>query len=166
MARSGSKIGRKFWQGVTQASRLVITTTQAAVLALQFPEGNAETLLRSRGEILITGTPAAASDSDIVSLGLIVVSQNALVAGGASLPGPLTDLGADWLWHGFVPLDAGADASLIDPGATTYIHRLSIDSKAMRRIPSDRAVVLMAQLESGDFSAVVMQAGVRMLFGH
>ena len=166
MARRGSTISHKFWQGSIQSSRIAITATQAQMLSILFAEGENETLLRSRGQILITGTPSAASDSDVVGLGLIVVSQNALVAGGASLPGPVSDLGADWLWHSFVPLDAGADASLVDPGAITYIHRVEVDSKAMRRIPPDKAVVLMAQLTTGDFSAVILQAGIRFLFGH
>ena len=123
-----------------------------------------QTLLRSRGSYLVNANPDAAVDTDVCALGIIVIHFNAVGVGGTSIPGPLTDIGADWLWHQMVQLDsiAATSANVANLGT---LARGDIDSKAMRRVPSDHIVALIAQLASGDFAEVSVLAGIRFLFG-
>jgi len=156
---------RKSWVGATSPG-VNLTTTQGVVLAVTVVEGSSvATLLRSRGNLFLSGTPDAAADIDVAAVGLIVVHTNALTAGGVSLPGPIADAGADWLWHQYVPLDAsGATAG--DPAGIGFNRWIEVDSKAMRRIPTDHAVVLMGELLGATMVSISVAGGVRFLFGN
>ena len=165
MARERT-IHTKSWLGVTTPSGVTLTGTQGAIVSIGIAESAIrETLLRTRGNILIQGTPDAAGDVEVVGLGLIVVHSNAVTAGGLALPGPIEDDGADWLWHQYVPLDAITLTSA-DPNARSVVVRVEVDAKAMRRVPSDHEVVLMGELSTTSFASVTALAGIRMLFGH
>ncbi len=160
---SGSRMP-KTWSSFTNAGQVAISTTQS-VVSIQTPATvHTRTLLRSRGEILLVGTPDAATDSDVVGLGLIIVNENAGGVGGVSVPGPINDPEGAWLWHQFVPLDAvGQTAATADSAGA--IVRVPVDSKAMRKIGVDEAICLVAELSSGDFASVTLTHGIRLLFG-
>ncbi len=164
----GSRL-RKVWSNMLILADATITTTQQIIGSVTISEGSLveSTLLRSRGELLVTATPDAATDKDVVGLGLCIVSANALAVGGTSIPGPIADMGSDlWLWHRFVPLDAmGATTEVAARTGGTAWARVVIDAKAMRRVPQDSAVVLVAELNSATFASVVMVGGCRFLFG-
>ena len=166
MARGQRKITTKAWTGAVQPSALLLGATQTVLLAIGISEdGTRETLLRSRGNILVAGTPDAATDVEVVGLGIVVVHSNAATIGGLSVPGPIADDGADWLWHQYVPLDA-VTLTAGDPNARSVIHRVEIDSKAMRRIPPDYSAILVGELTTTSFANVSVMSGMRMLFGH
>ncbi len=167
MARGRGTRLSKSWTGATSGSVVSVGGgTQQVLLSVSVAEsaGQQNTLLRSRGQILVQATPDAASDAEVMGFGLIVVHSNALAIGTTSLPGPIADIGADWLWYDFVPFDAVVDTagSANDRG---IIHRLEIDSKAMRRVPNDHSVVLMAEASITAFASVSAIAGCRFLFG-
>jgi len=167
MARQRGQSTRmaKVWVGATALNQS-ISTTQASMASIGVAEGLVrETLLRSRGNILVQATPDAAGDAANVAFGLIVVHSNALTIGTTALPGPIADVGADWLWHTFVPMDA-ISLTAADPNARGVVHRVEIDSKAMRRVSSDHTVVLMSEADSGSFASITAQVGLRLLFGH
>ncbi len=166
MARGRARM-RKNWQDVVASGQTVATTTQAVIASIGLIETAQadQTLLRSRGELIADAAPNATSDSDVLGVGLIVVHSNAVTAGGVSLPGPISDAGADWLWHNFVCLGAGGTTSGADPSNVLSKRIVPIDSKAMRRFPADHEVALMIQLSSGDFASVLVTAGMRLLFG-
>ncbi len=164
MARRGNRMA-KTWTGGSSGNPTVVTSTQILVASVFLAENSPnQTVLRSRGSYFITATPDAAADTDVVGLGLIVVHTNAASVGGTSLPGPLTDIGADWLWHSLVQLDAISSSSASSNSLGTNVRDV-IDSKAMRRFLADHAVVLVAQLATGDFSEVTILAGLRILTG-
>ena len=97
----------KHWHRMVDADQNSLTATQSLIVSFLPQEGNiTETLLRTRGEVLIVGSPNATTDSDVVGLGLIMAHQNAINAGGASLPGLINDGGADWIWYGLFPIDS------------------------------------------------------------
>ncbi len=154
------------WIGST-FDQVATTTTQAQIgTAVAIAEtGDPVTLLRTRGTFLVSAIADAVADSDILALGLIVVSQNAQTAGGASMPGPISDQGASWIWHEYIGLDA-VSLSASDANARAVIYRGVIDSKAMRKVRADQSVVLMAQLSTGDFVSVSVTGGFRTLLGH
>jgi len=166
MARARGNRMAKAWQGSFNTAAIGITTTQVNVLQSVESAGLNQTLLRSRGEILVQATPNAAADVGVIGLGLIVVHANAATAGGVSLPGPLTDVDADWLWHQFVPVDAIV-LTTADANARSIVSRIEIDAKAMRRVAGDNVVVLIAQISAGTgMASSSCLAGVRFLLAH
>ena len=158
--RSGSR-GTKDWGGVTIAET-TLSTTQA-ILAT-FTDVEPITLLRSRGEFMISGVPDAIGDDDVVGLGIIVVSDASAGVGGASVPGPINDLGAPWIWHMFVPLLAGTAA--VDAQAIGDNARVSVDSKAMRKVGLAESLIVVAELTTGAYASVTLTGGVRFLALH
>ncbi len=157
---------RKSWTNMLIADNVPLTTMQAVIGSVTVAEGSVlqSTLLRSRGMLSIFATPDAAADSTVVALGLIVVSANALAVGGTSVPGPIADQGADWLWHNYQPMDSmnATSAAGNNPG----LYRLvEVDSKAMRRVPEDAAVALVGETNTAEFVSIEVSGGIRFLFG-
>ena len=91
-----------------------------------------------------------------------MVSDEAAAVGGSSVPGPIANPSADWLFHLFVPLQAET-ASTPQGRATAYFE---IDSKAMRRVKSDETVVFVHEISTGAFASVLASGGVRVLSLH
>ncbi len=156
----------KTWLGATNTAQVSLTTTQVGMtfLATADEPDQDVTLLRSRGQVWVTATPDAAGDFVVAAFGLIVVHGNALTAGGASLPGPIENIDADWLWHQFVHLDA-VSVSASDGQSIGLNARIEIDSKAMRRVPRTHVVVLMAELSGSAMASVTAAGAFRLLFG-
>ncbi len=156
----------KSWATMAAANSVALTQTQAVIGSVSVVEFGliAPTLLRSRGSLLVVGTPNAGGDADTIGLGLIVVHTNALAVGGTSVPGPLNDVGADWLWHRFVALDAIGATSEVPTSVATW-ERVEVDGKAMRRVPTDHAVALVGEVQEGLFVSVAVTGSIRFLFG-
>jgi len=160
---------KKAWAFSAIADQTGITTTQGELASITLATGAVAepTILRTRGSILIVATPDAGTDSDMIGLGLVIVPETTRVVGGASLPGPLTNAGADfWFWHNFVGMDAmGATTEATARTGGTSWARIEIDAKAMRRWPTDTAVVLVAEANTGEFASISVQASFRILTG-
>ena len=140
-----------------------LTATQAALNATGVAVVTASTLMRTRGEVIIEATPNAIGDTDVVGLGLIVVSMDVFGVGGTSLPGPLTDPRAPWLWHWYVNLEA---ASVALDGSHILTNRIiEIDSKAMRCMKETETIALVGQIFTGEFAVVSAVGAFRLLFG-
>ena len=117
-----------------------------------------ETILRTRCRVWILSDQAAAVEEQIGAFGLIVVSDRAIVAGAASIPGPFTDGGDDgWFVHqSIVQANQGA-ATFV--GGTPY----DIDSKAMRKVEDGSEIAVMIEnAPQSDFGFKVGFA-IRML---
>ena len=161
--RSGARMA-KAWSGFFSNPGVDVGTTQVNLL-----QGGSsslrQTILRVRGAILVASTGNAASDSCMLGLGLVVVSEEAANAGGTALPGPIADMSADWLWHQFVPMDqlvgTAADAQSITTNA-----RIEIDAKAMRKLGPGKVLVLMGETSTNTFTETLVQAGMRILTAH
>ena len=166
MARPGKTIHTKSWIGTFNLSPIALSTTQAVILSIALLEGTIrETLLRTRGALLLAAIPDLAADETVVGLGVIVVHANALAIGTTALPGPLNDVGADWLWHQFVTFDAlGASGETGD--SNSLVAQVEIDSKAMRKVAPDSVVVLMGETATDEMANVTASGGIRLLFGH
>jgi len=169
MARSRGRGTRlnKVWttSGIVDGAALTTTQSNPGSIGVSLAENVQDgTILRIRGGGLVRATPDAATDSDMVGMGLIVVNQAASAVGGTSLPGPINDAGADWLWYSNVFLDAaGATGeTATNLSCTRYFE---IDSKAMRHIRADQFLAFMAELSTGDFADVGMFCQFRTLIG-
>ncbi len=168
-ASRATRLSKSWSNMLVNSSGSVLSTTQGVIGSVTISEGTIgeATVLRCRGNLLITCTPNAAADSDVVGLGLIVVTAAALAVGGTSIPGPLLDQGNDgWLWHQYVPFDAfGATTETEGNQLLSLAARVEIDAKGMRKLPQDWALVLMAELDSGEMASVRLFAGMRVLLG-
>ena len=96
------------------------------------------TLARVRGNARGHMEAAAAADSMIVGLGLIVVEEQAFTAGAASVPSPTDDLNAEWLWHQLFVFGPAVSAQAVN--AIDQYSSVEIDSKAMRKMDENEVL--------------------------
>jgi len=158
---------KKSWFTSDLGDQVAQTVTQALIASITLTEGviAEPTLLRTRGGILVTTVGDAAADSDMLGLGLMLIPSTTAVVGGASLPGPIVDAGADfWIWHNFVPLAQVVGTVAVAQSITAQV-RIELDAKAMRRWPSDTTLALIGELSTGDFASVSVSARFRALTG-
>ena len=160
-ARGRTRGSRKVWSGVTWVPS-ALSTTQV-VLATIAQTLAPTTWLRMRGEMFVFAAPNAANDNDILGVGLIKVSTDAATAGGASVPGPLSDPEDDWIWHNFVGLAGGPVATAYSDASIGVNKRVEMDSKAMRIFGPNDTIALVAELQTGEFASVSTTGGFRFL---
>ena len=98
----------------------------------------------------------------MLGMGLIVVTDQAAAAGGVALPSPLDDANAGWMWHSFQPFLASGVT--LDAGSEDY-RVVEIDTKAMRKLGVNQQLAFIAEVSTGNYSAIVITAGLRALFG-
>ena len=131
---------------VPQGTKVLIATM---VLSNQ---GIGETIRRTRGIVQVHSDQSSAVEAQTGAFGMIVVSDLAIAAGAASIPGPATEAEDDgwFVWQGFVQTGASAPLSNTETG-------YAFDSKAMRRIEEGFGVAMMIENFSGtggeDFTA-------------
>ena len=102
------------------------------------------TIVRTRGEILGMMDVGAAGDTAVLGFGIIIIDDDAFAAGAGSIPSPVLDTPADWLWHGWMPLRSETGTQSDDQGS--HVGRLTIDSKAMRRVKQNDNVVFVGDV--------------------
>ena len=146
------------WNGTVFGSANAADTASIQVIATIAGPG---TLMRSRGELVASIDAPTDGDKVIISYGLIIADDDQVTAGVTAFPNPQTDMDANWLWHGFIPLLA--QAANLEHAA---VGRLTIDSKAMRRMKQNDQVVLVIKPGSQAGTPVTDTAGgVRLLVG-
>ena len=96
-----------------------------------------------------------AADLDIIgAMGIGIVSDQALAAGAASIPGPWTDSSWDgWFVHQFF---AYRFEVTTDIGRLIASISIPFDSKAMRKVGTNESVVIMVESQLVAFNAAVM----------
>ncbi len=123
------------------------------------------TLVRLRGSLLVTLiSSAAVPSSTFVALGVKPTSGAAI--SGSAVEVPFTDIGSDWIWWKIVPLvllTGGSVASPNGDGLTSNV-RIDVDSKAMRKVKLNEALVLVMQnVVSESTTTVGVDGGIRVL---
>ncbi len=164
MARRAGRRTDYTWQG--SHGVLSLAATGSGIVTINTPSSSS-TVTRSRGEVLAQIDGPVDNDQADVTCGLIVVTPEQLAAGATSIPDPFTDMDAEWIWHGFLLVQAnagtGVGASL---NALSVVARLTIDSKAMRRIKQNQSVVFVVKNTNlGGTPTVDVFVGCRQLFG-
>ena len=108
------------------------------------------TVMRSRGQVSIIPTVLSADLNIVGAFGMAIVSAEALAAGITSIPDPFLD--ADWggwyVWRSFSYRFEFADAT----GVNFPNWSFEVDSKAMRKLTVNEAIVLVAESQGGGFS--------------
>jgi len=135
-------------------AKVLLGSFNAAALALR-----PFTIVRSRFLLKYGSDQLAISETPQASIGMIVVSDQAVAAGVASLPGPTTDADAPWFVHeGAIDEFLFGDATGFqgDAGFTK-----EVDSKSMRKVGSNEDLAIVAE-QRATFGANVALQG-RML---
>ena len=101
--------------------------------------GISETIRRTRGLVSIISDQTSTVETQAGAFGAVVVSDVALAAGVASIPGPLTNRDDDG-WLLWVPFfQRGADNGLAENQPYEF------DSKAMRRVEDGFSIAFVAE---------------------
>ena len=123
--------------------------------ALENP-GIEETVRRTMGRMFVQSDQFAIIESQFGALGFAVVTDQALAAGVASFPGPVTDAASDswFVWEPILQSTAGSDGggiNIIPPVATNY------HSKGMRKVPDGFVVAIIAEnaVATSDFEIAI-----------
>ena len=129
------------WNGVAGLQTVTLSTTQALMGSICV-FSSSQTLMRVRGRVLVAMDVGAADESMVVAVGLIIADDTQFTAGATAFPSPISDLAADWLWHGFFPLRSitGTQSDLL--GGQFW--QAEIDSKAMRKVKATENISVMA----------------------
>ncbi len=151
------------WVAPADQGYIALASTTKVLLASFSPEGagmEKPTVVRTRGQLSIRPN-VFSGDVDIVgAFGLGIVSAQALAIGITAIPGPFDD--ADWdgwfVWRSF-----SYRFELVDGTGDFYpaSSDMEIDSKAMRKVADNEAVVIVMQSQIG---AMSISAPLRLLF--
>jgi len=149
-----------FWFGFGVASTTlsatggtIIYNLNAGALALR-----PFTVVRTISEFFLSSDQAAAIETQQVAFGWAVVSDQASAIGVSAVPTPTTDLGSElWFFHKFI---FGDESNLTD--RTRSGQRVSVESRAMRKVDEGQDVVGVAELDAGSTGAALVTGG-RML---
>ncbi len=126
----------------------------ASVINQSLALADGETVVRVRG-VLSVKPSVYTADVDIVgAMGFALVSNQALAAGAASIPGPWTNNASD-LWFVWMPFafrfEVGATAEVSFPASV----QLPIDSKAMRKGDAGETIAVMVESQAAALEASV-----------
>ena len=101
------------------------------------------TIVRTRVTMFVESDQSVASEITRGVLGLIIVSDQAVAAGSASVPGPVTNSDAPFfVYEPFVNSFSFATASgFVEPAGTI----VQIDSKAMRKVSSGENLAIILE---------------------
>ena len=161
MARHAKKIDMVHWTyGSFSAAGLSAGTVAETVYAAQHLP---ETILRTRGEIVVYGDGALGSGlSCAVGVGLILVPEG---TGTTVLWSPITDGDAPWVWVDYFAIGNEESVTDVVNSPVLIAARRVIDSKAMRKVRNRelQAVTENATVQTG--LAINMIANVRQLAG-
>ncbi len=129
---------------VVAANTKILSTT----IVLSNP-GIGETVRRTRGVIAIASDQGAVVEDQLGAFGMVVVSDLALAAGAASIPGPGTDASDDgwFVWRPFVGRG--------DSSNNRVAFNFEFDSKAMRRVEEGFGIAIMVENTSAATGLVI-----------
>ena len=142
---SSTKRRQAAWGQDAIESRIVAIGAQSSigVTAVGFTFTERVTIARIRGSAYAHMDAAAALDSGVLGVGLIVVKNEAFAVGGvASMPSPLSDIEQSWLWHHLFPMGPAVTAT-DDGGDMSRNARIEIDSKAQRKVQAGDTVAFV-----------------------
>ena len=162
MPRRSSRSGGKTRYEWTPAfGESVALAAGAAVAFLLGTATQSETVMRVRGELLLSLDGPADLDSTVAGWGIMVLPPGAVAGGVTAVPS--TDGEADWLAYGRVPLRAEQLASGSD---AQWWSRVMVDSKAMRRLrEADELALVVENATLAGGVGMNVTFGLRILTG-
>ncbi len=139
---------RPFKQWVNSADQAYVAVgANASIIHQSRTIGTDETVLRTRG-IISSAPQAHNADINVVgAVGFAYVSEQAAVAGAASIPGPYSNAGWDgWFVHMYYSWDFEfiTSVGISVPGSIQQ----DFDSKAMRKAHDNQRMVIMVESQA------------------
>ncbi len=114
---------------------------------------SAATLVRTRGELMLSTTTAIAGSHIHGAFGMIVVSSDAAGVGITALPGPITDITNDWVvWQA---VNLVHQTATEDGASLAQTWRYPFDSRGMRKMKAAESLVFILELTSDVAAAVI-----------
>ncbi len=133
------------WIGWANTPMTAITgNTKTLFAELEFTQP--ETIVRTRGQLII-GLQTGAADIEVNgAVGMAIVSEAAAATGAGAIPGPWTD--NDWDgWFVLQPFSLIFDVTT-DIGRQTIQTVIEVDSKAMRKTLDGDTLVVMIETQA------------------
>ncbi len=152
---------QSIWVGIDIS--LVTVGANTKILAGTFNTATLEnrpfTIVRTRAALQIESDQTAASEVTRGAVGMTVVSDQAVAAGIASIPGPHDNTDGEWfVWEPFINSFALGDATgFVEPAGTN----ITIDSKAMRKVNANDDLAVVFEVQGTPGAIITMQG--RML---
>jgi len=155
-ANRSSRRPNRSWGGLVDVNNnLTAASTKTLIGSFVLNNSNIdETVLRTVGSIAVTSDQIVATENQQGALGLIVVSDEAVVAGAASIPGPLTNI-ADDGWFVHIPIFnklVFSDATGYNFGTQTVV---SFDFKSKRIIHEGQRIAMMFETTSNSAGLIL-----------
>ncbi len=132
----------------------------SVVLNQTFPILEPQTIVRTRGSIWIESDQEAADEEPMGAVGLLVASDQAIAAGVASLPDPISEA-ASGLWFVWLPF-ATVIIAVGGAAGARQGWEFPIDSKAMRKV-SDGQTIGVVVVNSSALHGLEFMIQFRML---
>ncbi len=141
---------------VAAGTPVALTSLNAAALALR-----PFTIVRTHVELFISSDQEAADEVQLGAYGHIVVSDQAVAAGIASLPTPVSEQVSDWFAYQQMlnSMRFGTAVGFESQAGTRY----TIDSKAMRKVEPGQDVVSVVEGVTGVSNGFDLLSSWRML---
>jgi len=123
------------------ANTLLIDQTLTAAQILSFGLIQS-TIVRTRGLLSVVSDQTIAGEFPFGAMGMAIVSEQARAAGAASIPDPYTDSQWDgWFVHQFFQTSCLVGTNIGFDASAGY--QFEFDSKAMRKVADNEALVVM-----------------------
>ena len=137
------------WNDVSDVQTSVVAGTKTLLFGLTPSVAIDSTILRVRLMMLITSDQSIAGEDQVGAFGFIIVTNAALAAGAASIPGPVSDVSADWfVYQPFVQRFRHSSSIGMTQNGTFGV-QYDIDSKAKRILQgTDESIAVMIEPSS------------------
>ncbi len=144
------------WSDMNDAQTSVVAGTKTLLFSLTPTVAVDVTILRTRILMLIRSDQKVAPEDQKGALGMILVSNEAVAAGAASIPGPVSDASADWfLYQPFTQALQFTTAAGLTTAGTDGV-QYDIDSKSKRILQgTDQSVAVMIEPHSDSEGFIV-----------
>ncbi len=167
VTRGGRQVRETLWApvaptvfGIGAGASVLAFTATAAEDALR-----PYTVVRTHLYLSLISDQLAATERQIVAIGMAVVSDQASAIGVTAVPTPITDLDSDaWYLHQFLINETSFFSAIgFENGGNQTVE---VDSKAMRKVEDGFDNILVAEVAGASFGLEVIIAGRQLLKLH
>jgi len=157
----GVRASRRLTHWFAAAGAATITVTGSTLLFVIQARHEGETIVRVRGLLSAIMTVGTTGNGFFGAFGMGKVTSAAAAAGVGSIPTPITEESWDgWLLHQYFNVLRGVS----DGGNGAGAMNLELDSKAMRKLSEDEAVVGVLEVVENGTATLDVQTRVRTLW--
>ena len=130
---------------ISAASVLLVSAFTGSQIGANMPAGG--TIIRTRGTLWVRSDQTVATEDPVGALGMMVIREQARVAGIAAIPTPVTESFDDgWFLH--IPWMAGMTFNQLDATGVQLAnlwHRYEFDSKAQRKVTAENSIAVVME---------------------